>query len=270
MFKVKSKNIFKYAAVVGLLIFFHFIGILSPFENFIVKISSPFTNNFFILGSRVRTTYDEQLDKRDLNLLIEKLKEEKEALLIEKARLNTLEEENEYLRQHLRFSVQNEYRYLMGDVISRNDLMNNSLDERTITINKGRNDGVEDGFVILDSQGVIVGKIIETKDNISKACLTVDKKCKFAVSVQNGDKTNGVTEGDLGLTIKMDFIPQTEEVSKGDLIISSGLEDNIPRGLVIGSVIDVSRENNDLWQLAVVEPATDFDNIFITAILLPN
>ncbi|NCQ16170.1 rod shape-determining protein MreC, partial [Candidatus Falkowbacteria bacterium] len=54
-----------------------------------------------------------------------------------------------------------------------------------------------------------------------------------------------------------------------DLVATSGLEENIKRGLVVGRVAQVAKENNQVWQSAVIEPLLSLDNLTLVAILLP-
>lgn len=266
--RIKSRKTITYLAVIVLLIFLHFIGITKPIENVFSKIFNPILEIFYSSGSRIRNVYGEQIDKRDYNLIISELKQNNKKLLVEIAKLKTFEEENEYLRKQIDFDKDNDYKYVLAGIVSRNDLMNNSSEEKSIVINKGTKDGLSNGLVILDSDGVVVGKIIEARANVSRACLVVDQKCKFAAAIQNEDRTSGVVEGELGLTIKMDLIPQTENLEKGDIIVTSGLENNIPRGLVVGQISEVIRENNNLWQRAIVEPLVNLDNLVMVSVII--
>ena len=72
--------------------------------------------------------------------------------------------------------------------------------------------------------------------------------CKIAVSINNPSSSSGLAEGDLGLSIKLNFIPQNEEVQVGDLLLSSGLERDIPAGLAVARINNVEQKVNDIWQ----------------------
>lgn len=266
--KFNSKKIFTYSAVVGLLIFFHVIGFLSPLEGFLARILHPVFGTFYFGGSEINTVYDKQTNKEDLSLANETLRKENRKLIAENARIKTIEEENEYLKKQIEFKEKNDYNFLLASVVSRNDLMDNSSEEKTIVINKGERDGLENGLALVDSEGIILGKIIETRESFSRACLVIDEKCRFAVAIQNEDKTSGVAEGSLGLTIKMDLIPQSEVLNNNDIVVSSGLEKNIPRGLVIGKISDFVKENNKLWQNATIEPLANSDDLVTVSVVL--
>jgi rod shape-determining protein MreC len=263
-------NIKKYTqfiAVIVLLIFLHFTKILNPVETIVIKTFNPVLLSLYSAGSYLRVEYNKQVDKRDLADVVEELEDEVRRLTAENARLKVLEEENQILREYLRFSKKNKATFVLGNVVGRRGLDADNL-KQNIIIDKGVQDGVKIGAAAV-SGGVVVGKVISVKNNLSEICLITSENCKLAVSIQNMDKTSGIIEGEMGLTIKMEFIPQTDKIEVGDTIITSGLEENIPRGLVVGKVTEVTKESNELWQSATVEPVVNLDNLVILSVLLP-
>lgn len=270
MLKINRKNIFLYAAVILLLIFLYFTGILRPIENILLSTLNPFIKNFYSVSSDLRIKYNEQADKSVLLEKIKSLESEVLRLTEENTRYRTVEEENYSLREHLMFLEEMKHSYILSNVISRGNIEDMARQTQTITIDKGKNDGIIEGLAVVSSKGVIVGKIFEVKDDISNAYLVNNPKCKLAATIVNEDKTSGIVEGELGLTTKMGFIPQDRVINNRDIVITSGLEKLIPRGLIIGSVIDVNRENNELWQSAVVEPMINVDKLLIVSVLFPS
>ena len=122
---------------------------------------------------------------------------------------------------------------------------------------------------LINEEGVVVGKIIDIKPGTAKICLTTSPGCQLAASLQNQNKTLGIVEGDLGLTIKMSYIPQLEKININDIVITSGLGGDIPRGLVIGKVQSVRNESNEIWQSATIEPLVNMDNLTVLAVIIP-
>jgi rod shape-determining protein MreC len=267
MWKLNTKKYTWIIAVVVLLIFLHFTKILVPVESIIVRIFNPVLSSLHSASSYLRITYSEQTDKRDLLNTVKQLEIEVNNLTVENARLKALEEENQILREYLKFSKEGRVSFILGNIIAREGPDSNNLNQ-DIIIDKGREDGIEVGLGVVSGEGTIIGNVVGVKDNLSKICLITSRNCKLAATIQNIDKTSGIVSGELGLTIKMEFIPQTERVSVGDSIITSGLEENIPRGLVIGKVTEVNKESNELWQSATIEPLVDLDNLIIVSVLL--
>ena len=164
----------------------------------------------------------------------------------------------------------------MANIISRGELEGDVANSRSVVIDKGLRDGLFAGLAVVSfvgpgdsSQGVIIGKIVNVKDNLAEIYLVTNKNCKLAAAILGEEKTSGIVTGELGLTSKMEFIPQTENIKEGDLVATSGLEQNIPRGLVIGRVTKVIKENNEVWQSATIEPQIDLDSLSVISVLLP-
>lgn len=266
MKSINLKQLVYFIAVVALLIFLHLTRISAPFESAITQIFKPIASGFYSVGYSLRHFYQGRLDKQKLTDLAEQLENDNRQLTVENARLNDLEEENKILREYVGFLDKQENRHLITNIIARGDLDNLS---QTITIDKGRADGLSEGLALVNGQGIVVGKITQTAGRIAEACLTTSSRCQLAATIQNDSRTLGIARGQLNLTISMEFIPQSEVVTVGDIVTTSGLEKDIPRGLVIGRVKEVRKESNELWQSAVIEPLVNPDDLLIISALLP-
>ncbi len=277
MTRLSLKKYIYVAAIVMLLIFFHYIKILNPLESFLNKTFKPFFGVFYSFSFDVNKNYSDETEKIDLTSDLKKAEEKINQLTSENIKLRFLEEENSILRKHLNFLKKDSQRYLMANIISRGELTGGTnQNNQAILIDKGSVDGLYPGLAVISStaigtssQGVIIGKVIGVKDHIAEIYLVTNKKIKLAAAIFGDNKTSGIASGDLGLTVKMDFIPQTENIQIGDIVATSGLEQSVSRGLVIGRVSKIIKENNEVWQSAIIEPATDLDSLSIVAVLLP-
>ncbi len=263
-------------AVITLLIFLHYVRLLNPAESFLSKSLAPLFKGLYLISSGINKTYSEKTAKEDLAARLSQAEEEVNQLTVENVKLRFLEEENSELRKNLNFLAKEKRRWLMADIISRGGIANNTIDSQTIIIDRGLKDGLVPGLAAVSStasgtssQGVIIGKVINVQDNTSEVFLITNKNCKLAATILGEDKTSGIAQGELGLTINLGFIPQTQNIKVNDLVATSGLEQNIPRGLVIGRVVKVTKENNEVWQNATIEPQINLDALTIIAILLP-
>jgi rod shape-determining protein MreC len=254
------------AAVIILLIFFHYVGLLKKPEGIIIGTLNPFSRFFYGLSLKISSSSGPAVGGESQQI-IDSLESQNRELVVENAELKNLEEENRLLRQQLNFFSNNKHAYILADIISYDY---SSLEQdQSLIINRGSNDGIVKGLVLTDSQGAVIGRITDVQDNISRACLINAASCKFTVSIQDEGKTSGIAEGDLGLSVKMNFIPMSESISEGSNVVTSGLEKNIPRGLVIGRVSNVSHENNEIWQSATIEPLADLRHLIFASIILP-
>ncbi len=268
MIKIKNNKIIKYLAVIGLLVFLYAIGLLRPLEGNISKIFNPLLNKVYIISSTLQEKYNNQTSKNDLAQIVKNQQKEINKLLSANAELIINKEENEKLRQYLQFFSQYNYKKILAGVISRGSVVDLANRVEVIRVDRGSKDGLVPGLLAIDENGIVIGKIAEVKDSVASINLVTNKKCRLAATLLNQNKTSGLVEGELGLTMIMNFIPQTENIQKDDIIVTSGLEKFIPRGLVIGQVTDVVKTSNELWQQAVLEPSINLDNITMVAILL--
>ncbi|HMB66239.1 MAG TPA: rod shape-determining protein MreC, partial [Patescibacteria group bacterium] len=172
-------------------------------------------------------------------------------------------------REYLDFLKEKKYEHILANIVSQGVSIDPQEKNAHIVIDKGGNHGIESGLLVVNEQGVAIGKIGRVKPESAELILVTNNEAKLACSIQNSDKTSGVVEGRLGLTMEMNLIPQSEKVSPGNMVVTSGLEKDIPRGLVVGKVIEVDNSKNEVWQQATVEPLVDFDNLTVVSVLVP-
>ncbi len=66
------------------------------------------------------------------------------------------------------------------------------------------------------------------------------------------------------------FSLRTEDVQAGDKIITSGLDQSFPEGLLLGEVVEVSKAEVGIFQEAFVKPAVDFSRIVEVLVVTPG
>jgi rod shape-determining protein MreC len=267
MIRIKKNNpFFIFLVVFGLLFFLHSVGALRLPENFLLSSVKPLSARLYGWGSSLDHSY--QVDQTAVGWpsRAAELTKEVSRLTVANSRCVETASENQKLRNLLHFLSVNNFQAVTTEVIAKEAA---SEDSRDLIINQGSQDGLRVGYGVISEEGVIIGKIVETKEMTAKICLTTSPTCQLAATLQNEGKTQGITAGDLGLTIKMNYIPKLEKVAEGDLVITSGLGGNIPRGLVIGRVTKIKNESNEVWQEATIEPIANPDNLTIVSVIIP-
>lgn len=136
---------------------------------------------------------------------------------------------------------------------------------QTVLIGAGREQGVQLGNVVVSERGV-VGRVSEVGSTYSKVLLVTDPASAVSAIVQ-GSRATGIVRGQYGDTLVMEWILQTEQVAVGDVIITAGLaagEDlrsRYPKGLVLGTVVDLDRADNAAYKRAIVLPGVDLRHL---------
>lgn len=137
---------------------------------------------------------------------------------------------------------------------------------RYLIIDKGSEDGVSLGQAVVFKDNYI-GQIIEVGPKVSQVILVSDPDSKIAVFSQgNGGRSKGILQGQFGSKLLMDKILHQEVVGVGDLVYSEGTEGKLPKGLIMGKVIEVLERQNEVFKQAEVEPIfniTDLDIVLV-------
>jgi len=174
------------------------------------------------------------------------------------AQMRELEVENADLRNLLGMTQRTGPGQLIAvQVIARDD----TPYVQAITIDKGTNDGVKQDAVVITHKG-LVGRVERVNPTSSKVRLINDLNSSVSVRLQTESRTTGVLRGQSqGNLMVIAYIPQTDVVSPGDVVLTSGLGEVYPEGYVIGKVARVERKDADPFQAAVVEPAVQMDKL---------
>lgn len=132
---------------------------------------------------------------------------------------------------------------------------------KTIVIGAGTDQGVKVDQVVLSEQGV-VGRVSEAGSNYAKVLLVTDSSSSVSALVQTS-RASGIVRGQYGDALVMEWILQSDPVKQGDVIVTAGLgignelRSLYPKGLLIGTVVDVTKAEVSAYQRAVVAPAVD-------------
>ncbi len=128
-------------------------------------------------------------------------------------------------------------------------------DFRTVTIDRGRHDGVRAYTAVLAASG-IVGCVTTPSRTTAKVQLLVDRNAAIAGLVDRS-RAQGLVLGTGEDLLRMESLATTADIKQGDLVISSGIEGIYPKGFPIGRVERVERAGSAI-KAAYIRPAVDF------------
>lgn len=246
------------------LIFFNYLGILNPVKYGLRLLFSPLFIETNRLGVKIGDNYQFFSNRDDFFSAYSACRDELLGKDIAEARLKVLEEENSALKTQLGFRERIKSPLVTANVIGRNT----DSAEKTIVINEGEASGIKINQPVVVADGVLIGKIVKVEKDISIARLINDNRSKIAATLLNRDRSLGVVEGGFGISVRMSFIPRNEQVAIGDQIITSGMEDDMPRGLVIGQVAAIENEAYQPFQQAVLSPTADLSKLTIVSVMI--
>jgi len=187
-------------------------------------------------------------------------------LTVENLRLAEVETENEQLRTLLGFAQTNpSFDYRGGQIIAR--VLGDSASPFThpIQIDLGEQHGIAEGMPVVTERG-LVGRIFHVYSRTSDIMLITDPRSSVNVMTQ-ASRVPGILNGHVGELPTMELIPPDVEISVGEIIITSGLGGHFPKGLVVGQVVDVIKNDDLMFQTAVVQPTVDFDRMELVLVI---
>lgn len=185
------------------------------------------------------------------------------------ARLNDLEAQNERLKEALAFTDRqkraNDYVYRIAEVISESPDRYN----RVIRINLGERDGIKMDMAVMTVEGLI-GRIVRVAPFSANVQLITDLNGEeggvkgIAATVQGRESESFGMIEDYDMehgTLLMTKIDQNDELKAGDTIVTSGLGELFPEGIVIGTVLERGVGDFGLTHTATILPSAQFSRL---------
>ncbi len=130
---------------------------------------------------------------------------------------------------------------------------------KTILINKGSAHGLREGMPVIAHPGV-VGRLIQVTWHASKVMLLIDESSNVDAIVQR-TRTQGIIRGAGSGGCVLKYISKMHDVKNGDAIVTSGIGGIFPKGLLIGVVSNVARQEAGLFLKINIAPAIDFSRL---------
>lgn len=216
-----------------------------PFEGLFQGAVKPFSKFFSAAGGWSGERFSFFRSIGELKNENEQLLEENMNLKSQLASFQDVKKENDELRRQIDLAPRDEYDLEAAIVIGK-DL---SGQAEFVFIDKGKKHGIKEQMAVIVGEGTLIGKISKTFPTTSQVELLFGKNSRVnAEIVESGGK--GIVRGQYGTAAVLDMIPQTFEINKGDSVITSGVGNLLPRGLLIGYAQDPVATADQLFQQA--------------------
>ncbi|MCD4706094.1 rod shape-determining protein MreC, partial [bacterium] len=255
----KSRWIFSMAVII-LLVFLLSINKSNLISNNLAKFFNPIQSNSYSFANRLNTAFVALLNpdyfknnNKQSEIIQETIQNEKNKILLD---------ENKKLKQTLNFLSDNDYLENKKDsFISVYITGRDPLDSSIFVINQGFVSGLEKGMPVIIENGILIGKLISVEENFSHFVLITDNRSEISVSINNEEKISGLARGNYNLGLKMELIPIDKKIKEGDVVVTSGAEKFMPKGLIVGKILKINKKDNDIFQNAELSLLMQLDNI---------
>jgi rod shape-determining protein MreC len=247
---------------------------LDPVQNLSLTVTAPLEDGLRGLADPIDDFFQGLFNRGDLKRENESLRQELERLQGQVSAGEDAQQRAQELEQALGVKENRpDDQFVVADVVAQDP----SGVKRALAIDRGSNDGLDEGMVVLSKSGSLVGTVSRVYDDFAWLRLVTDPNSAVNVTVlaqgdESGDEPRGVAAGDLGGRLSLEMVPAEAGIAEGDLVTTSGLGGNFPRALLLGSVMSVEDRPQALFKEATIEPAADLsalDTVMVITSFLP-
>jgi rod shape-determining protein MreC len=143
-------------------------------------------------------------------------------------------------------------------------VVSNSIAEQKnyFQLNRGSNQGIRDNMAVINSDGSVVGQVVNVSENFSQAMSLLHVQSKVNAMLKKS-KINGRVEWDgknpLYLTLR--DIPKSDSIMKGDTVLTGMYSYNFSPGWIIGTVAEIVDDKSTNFFVLKIKTAANFQNL---------
>lgn len=230
----------------------------SYIESAVSKLIVPIQNGLTYLKNKISGNNSFFTDINNLKKENEELQKKNSELEQSLRELEMIKAENSVLKEYAKIAEKYpEYETVPGYVINE-DYSNYS---RTIIINVGKNDGIEENMTVIADSG-LVGHVISVTDTTAKVQTIIDSANSISSTVSSS-RQRIVCKGmlDEKNLLKASYIETDAILIKGDHIETSGIGGIYPKGIHIGEIEEIIETKNITDRYALIKTAVDFSKL---------
>jgi rod shape-determining protein MreC len=137
--------------------------------------------------------------------------------------------------------------------------------ERTVTLDRGMDAGIEVGDAVLAPGGALAGVVTAVYDGSSDVRLLSDPR-SLIIGLDSASRATGEVKGNFSAPLRLVQVAATEQLAIGDSVTTAGtlvkgFKALLPRDLLIGSIVEVTDDPSEFSKSALVQPAADLDRL---------
>ncbi|AWZ48839.1 rod shape-determining protein MreC [Clostridiaceae bacterium 14S0207] len=256
--------------------FFALIGYTSKRSNInfagngVGIILNPIQELFYKVNSKIKNTVSFAFNFSKVKDQNEELKKENAKLKNSIIDYENIKKENKRLRKMVSYENENDkYKYIGCSVLG---IAGNSYLDGYI-INKGTNDGISKRMVAITNEG-LVGQVTSVGSNWSIIQTLGNENISVAGFNQRSQEANGIVKGykddSNNVLAKMETSNLEADIKEGDTILTSGLGQIYPKGILIGKITKIIEDKGQFVKYGIIKPAINMSKLEEVFIVVPK
>lgn len=131
-----------------------------------------------------------------------------------------------------------------------------------LQLNRGAKYGIQDNMAVLNSDGAVVGQIVNVSPNFSEVMSLLHVQSSVSAALKKtGDVGNLVWDGKDPRFVQLKNISKSVEVKVGDTVVTSKYSYNFPPDKLIGRVAAITSDPATGFYLLKIKTAVNFNTI---------
>lgn len=163
--------------------------------------------------------------------------------------------ENKNLRETLGFREKIQDPYLLSEITGKSTKFMKTY----LTIDKGSEDGVEEGMAVRTESG-LVGYILGTGNHYSIVDLIDNPGSVISARVE-GKYIEGTLEWSSSSKFKMNYVSKNSGVEIGDKVLTSFFSSKYPEGIPVGEIEEIEEDPGGIHLIIIVKTFVNFSTI---------
>jgi len=140
-----------------------------------------------------------------------------------------------------------------------------------VIIDKGSKEGLMPQMPVLaliGNEGLgLVGQVVEVHRTWSRVILITDPSFAADVKILR-TQDRAILKGKAESLCEIEYLPLYSEAKKGDTLVTSGQDSLFPEGLLVGEVVNLSKDPQGLFKRGEIRPLVDLYNLSWVVVLL--
>ena len=226
-------------------------------------ITYPVQTSVQAIVSTIKNTWNSYINLIEVN---------EENKLLKQQLLNMEEKLNQHIENSVQF-LRLRSQLLFAQKKARKEIFSEIIGESADNthqirlINRGSNQLLQRNYIVIRKEG-LVGRIQSVSPYQSSVQLIIDHRSRVPALIQR-NRVRGLIYGTHD-GMEMRQINQHAKIKIGDRVISSGLGNLYPKGILIGWVSGINHEPHELFKTARLDSAVDFNQIEEVFAILPS
>lgn len=239
------------------------LGESSLFHQIVTEVVSPVQEGIASSKQSLSSLWDNYISIVNTSKENAILKKQISRLESDLTSMEEIRKENLRLKRLLSFTEEQSYNKVMAQVVG----WDSANEFKVIRLNKGTRHGIRTMSPVVTDHG-LVGYVYRVTDNYADVLTILDQNNRVDIVVER-TRTHGIVEGVFNFKCALKYITRNEPVEVGDKLITAGVGGIYPKGLKVGMITSITKENFGMTLSIEVVPSVDFDKLEEVLVLTP-